>query len=342
MSPDRRLFILSLPAAVAACSHPVFGPAHFDAKILDKGFPALASRARPGAFNAAVMDLASTATWYGNADAPFALGGLAVLPIALAVMGEVDAKRLSLDEKITVRHADLSPPDSVIDDDWRDSPGNFAMNIRVLDLLTLAVQYGDNTAADVLMARIGGPGQVTAWLRQKDVEVMRVDRYTRETLVQVSDLETFRPAWRTAKAFAEALKSVPVNDRQKAMEAFLADPRDTTSAQAVMNLFYKFSHGELTSKASSDLLLKLMTPARAAAGALGSVWPPTAGWAHKTADPRSDLGFTPIQNDAGLVTLKDGRRFAVAVFLSGSTASADQRAKLFSDTATLMLQAMGG
>lgn len=342
MSPDRRLFTLTLAAALAACSRPVFVPPHFDPKILDKGFPALVDRGRPGVFTAAVMDLTSTATWYGNADKAFPLGGLAALPIAAALMSEVDAKRVSLTDKITVRDIDLSPPYSVIDNDWRDSPATFAMNITVLDLLTLAVQYGDNTAADVLMARIGGPGQVTAWLREKGIEAIRVDRYARETLVQASGMGSFRPAWRTPKAFGEALKAVPVNDRQTAMETFLADPRDSITAQGAMNLLHKLSLGDLASKASSDLLLKLMSPARNDAGPLGPVWPPTAAWAHKAADPRSDLGFTPVQNDIGLVTFKGGRRFAVAVLLSGSTASAAQRAKLFSDTAALMLHAMGG
>ncbi|HEX7760867.1 MAG TPA: serine hydrolase [Caulobacteraceae bacterium] len=349
---DRRHFALALAAGLAACSRPVFGPPHFDPKVLDKGFPALVERARPGMFAAAVMDLTTTATWYGNANQPFPLGGLAVLPIAAALMAQIDAKRVSLGEKITVRDTDLSPPYSVIDDDWRDTPANFAMNISVLDLLTLAVQYGDNTAADVLMARIGGPGQVTAWLRQEGIGAMRVDRYARETLVQVAGIASFRPAWRTAKAFGEALKSVPVNDRQKAMETFLADPRDSTTSQDAMTLLFKLSRGALASKPSSDLLLTLMTPVRNAAGPqnaapldagpLSAVWPPTAAWAHRAADPRSDLGFTPVQNDIGLVTLKGGRRFAVAVLLSGSTASAAQRTKLFSDTATLMLQAMGG
>jgi beta-lactamase class A len=342
MSPDRRHFALALAAGLAACSRPVFGRPRFDPKVLDKGFPALAERSRPGVFNAAVMDLTTTATWYWNADKPFPLGGLAVLPIAAALMAEVDAKRVSLSEKITVRDTDLSPPYSVIDDDWRASPSNFAMNVTVLDLLTLAVEYGDNTAADVLLARIGGPGQVTAWLRQQEIEAMRVDRYARETLVQVSGLASFRPAWRTAQAFGEALKAVPVNDRQTAMETFLADTRDSTSAQSAMNLMFKLCHGLLVSKPSSDLLLKLMTPARAAAGPLGAIWPATAAWAHKAAEPRSDLGFTPVQNDLGVVTMKDGRRFAVAVLLAGSTASAAQRAKLFSDTAALMLRAMGG
>ncbi len=333
-----------MAAAVAGCSRaiPPLLPHSFDPKILDKGFPALAARALPGVFNAAVMEVRTATTWYGDADKPFPLGGAAVLPIAATLLDQIDAGKIALGEKVTVRDVDLSPPYSLIGESWRATPASFAMNITVMDLLSLAVEYGDNTAADVLLGRIGGPGAVVAWLAEKDITGMRLDRYARETGVQVSGLESFRPAWRTAKGFGEALELTPVTVRQRAMESFLADNRDTTSAQGAMSFLYKLSHGQLASKASSDLLLKMMTPTRAVEGPMGAAWPPSAAWAHKAGEPRSDLGFTPVQNDMGLVTLKDGRRFAVAALLAGSTASAAQRAKLFSDTAKLMLDAMGG
>jgi beta-lactamase class A len=346
MSPDRRQFALALASAVsaaslAACHKSILGPGHFDPKVMDKGFPPLAGRARPGVFAAAIMDLRTQATWYWNVDKPFPLGGLAVLPIAAALLAQVDARRVALSEKITVRDVDLSPPYSLIGQSWRASPANFAMNISVQDLLALSVQYGDNTATDVLLARVGGPGAVTAWLRQMGIETLHIDRYAREIGVQASGMEPFRPAWRTAQAFAAAQKAVLVTDRQRAMEAYVADPRDTTSAQAMMSFLFKLSGGQLTAKPTSDLLLKLMTPAKTALGPMGAAWPGKSAWAHGVAAPRSDLGFTPVQNDVGLVTLPDGRRFAVAALLAGSTASEAQRAQLFADTARLMTKAFG-
>ncbi|MBS0408842.1 MAG: serine hydrolase [Proteobacteria bacterium] len=344
MSPDRRKFVFALTTAVsaaslAACHKSILGPGHFDPKVMDKGFPPLAGRARPGDFAAAIMDFKTQATWYWNVDRPFPLGGLAVLPIAAALLAEVDARRVSLTEKITVRDVDLSPPYSLIGQSWRSSPANFAMNVTVQDLLALAVQYGDNTAADVLLARAGGPGAVTAWLRLKGIENLRVDRYAREIGVQASGMEPFRPAWRTPQAFQAAQKAVPVTDRQRAMEAYVADPRDTSSAQALMSFLFKLSGGQLTAKPTSDLLLGLMTPPRGSPGPMGAAWPGKSAWAHGVAAARSDLGFTPVQNDAGLVTLPDGRRFAVCALLAGSTASEAQRAQLFADTARLMVKA---
>ncbi|MGA0599411.1 serine hydrolase [Caulobacter sp. KR2-114] len=341
MSPDRRHLLLGFAAALSACHHPVLGPARFDPKVLDKDAPALIARARPAAFAIGVMELKTQKVWYANGEAPFPLGGLAALPIAAALLSLADEHKLALTDKLTVRKADLAPPPSVIDQSWRSMPANFAMNITVQDLLTLALQYGDSTASDVLLGRAGGPGAVNAWLHDKGLTGLRVDRYARETGVQMSGLPSFRPEWRAAPLFEQALRAVPVNDRQKAMEAYVADPQDTASAQALIGLIYRLWNGDLLSRASSDLILRLMAPALGAVGPLGVAWPKGAAWAHKAADPRSDLGYTPIQGDAGLLTLKDGRRFAVTALLAGSTASETQRAQLFADTGRLMARAIG-
>jgi beta-lactamase class A len=69
--------------------------------------------------------------------------------------------------------------------------------------------------------------------------------------------------------------------------------------------------------------------------------PPGARLAHKTGSSGTDLGFTPATNDIGIVTLADGRQFAAAAFLAGSTATLAARDKLFADAARLMVQAFG-
>lgn len=342
MSPDRRHLVLGLAAALGACNHPILRPARFDPKVLDKGAPALVARARPAAFAIGIMELKTQKVWYSGGEQPLPLGGLAALPIAAGLLSLVDEHKLALTDKLTVRESDLAPPPSVIDQSWRSKPAHFAMNITVQDLLALALQYGDSTASDVLLLKAGGPGAITAWLHDKGLTSLRVDRYAREIGVEMSGLPAFRSEWRAAPLFQQALREVPVNDRQKAMETYVAGEKDTSSAQGLLALLYRLSNGELLSKPSADLIFRLMTPALGAVGPLGVAWPAGTGWAHKSADPRSDLGYTPFQGDAGLVTLKDGRRFAVTALMAGSTASETQRAQLFGDTGRLLLKAMGG
>jgi beta-lactamase class A len=57
--------------------------------------------------------------------------------------------------------------------------------------------------------------------------------------------------------------------------------------------------------------------------------------AHKTGTSATDLGATPATNDIGVVTLAGGRRFAVAAYLAGSTATEAVREGLIADAARL-------
>src|SRR5438309_619141 len=76
------------------------------------------------------------------------------------------------------------------------------------ELLFAAVSNSDNTAADMLMRRIGGPGVVTAWLVAQRVFEVRVDRYERELQPEMFGMASFRPAWK-GPGFAAAMATVP-------------------------------------------------------------------------------------------------------------------------------------
>src|SRR5476649_82327 len=145
----RGALALSASAALAACRRklsttPKAGP--MDTKRLDAEFPALAQRARPGAFAMGVMNLASTATWYWNTDRAFPLAEAAALPIAVAAMALVDGRKLALTEPVGFSALDLSPPPSLIDQHWPTPPQGHVGAIPAQGLLTLALREGDNTA----------------------------------------------------------------------------------------------------------------------------------------------------------------------------------------------------
>ena len=69
--------------------------------------------------------------------------------------------------------------------------------------------------------------------------------------------------------------------------------------------------------------------------------PPAATLAHKTGTGRTDLGVNPATNDIGVITLKDGRRYAVAVFLAGSPAGDAERDAIIADVARAVVRAAG-
>jgi beta-lactamase class A len=343
MDAARRLFVTSsLAAALAACGrHGPLPTPPIDVKLLDRKFPDLADRARPGELDAGFMSLETAQTWYWNAEKRFPMQSVFKAPLGAAVLAEVDAGRVKLAETIRLTEADLSPGHSPIAQAWPTPPDRHAQDFTVIGLLTGAVRDSDNTAADAIMKRIGGPGALTAWLRSKAILEMRVDRYERELQQEVAGMASFRPAWKDPAAWLAARTSVPPALRQTAMDAYLADPRDTTTVQDALNFLFKLARGQLVSPASMALLLKLMTDTARAPNRLRAGLPKGAVIAHKAGSSGTDLGFTPATNDIGIVTLKDGRRYAIAAFLAGSTATEAQRDATIADTARLMLEAAG-
>jgi beta-lactamase class A len=313
-----------------------------DLDRLGRLFPALADRARPGRFNLAVMSLGEPGVWSADDAGRYPLQDLAALPIAAAALAEIDLGRLTLNERLAIRPVDLSPPPSRINRRFPLARGAPALELPVADLIGLAVQEGDATAADAVMRRVGGPGAVTAWLRERHVNDLRIDRYQREIQVEMSGMASFRDDWKDPAPWATARAAVAPQAREAAMADYLRDPRDTATAPGVLSLLQQIAappaSGGLLSRASSALLLRLMATRRA--DLLGGGLPGDAGLAHLAGNSDTDLGYTAAAGDIGLVTLSDGRRLAVAALLSGSTASASQRQALFAEAGRLVVSAL--
>jgi beta-lactamase class A len=73
------------------------------------------------------------------------------------------------------------------------------------------------------------------------------------------------------------------------------------------------------------LLLGLMTETKTGASRLKAGLPEGATLAHKTGTSATNFGITVATNDIGILTLKDGRKYAVVVLLADSTA--DQKTR---------------
>jgi beta-lactamase class A len=307
-----------------------------DMKQLNGDIAAIAERLRPAVLGAGLMNLESGEVWSLNGERPFPMQSVFKAPLGAYALSEVDAGRLSLDQVFTLADTDLSPSYSPIADAW---PARRDYTAR--DLLVAAVGMSDNTAADVLLRRVGGPGALTAWLVGKKIEEVRVDRYERELQPQSVGMASFRPAWKGRAAFVAALESVPPEVRRAAVARYLADPRDTATPRGMLTFLETLDEGELISRPSTALLLKIMTETPSGPHRLKAGLPKGAVLAHKTGTARTDLGVTPAINDVGIVTLPDKRAYAVAVFLSGSTVDEAASDAAFADIARAMIRGIG-
>jgi beta-lactamase class A len=336
----RNLLIGGASLALAACgdSQPLTA-SHTPALKMDRlnrEIGALAHRALPAILGVGLMNLESGQHFTLAGDRRFPMQSVMKLPLAAAVLGEVDAGRLSLAETLLLTEKELSPPWSPIADAW---PARSAYTVEAL--LSAALADSDNTAADLLMKRIGGPGVVSAWLQSQNLNDIRVDRYERELQPQVLGMASFRAAWKGSAAFDAARDTVPPATRHAAALAYLADPRDTATPEAMLTFLRKLDAGELLSLASTRRLLALMSSSPRGGERLKAGLPKTAAFAHKTGSSGADQGLTSAYNDVGIFTLRNRRSYAAAAFLSGSSASEPDRAALFAEVGRAMTRSLG-
>ncbi len=322
--------LLGATLALCACDRSTIKTASdtpsIDGRRLDREVAAIADRTRPGVLGVALMNLESGEFWTFNGDRPFPLQGMTEVVVGAAALAEVDAGRLSLDQTIRAGEEDLSPPPSPIADAW---PAR--TDYRVRELLTAAVSGGDNTASDILTRSIGGPGAVTAWLKLRNIELVRIDRYARESQPDLEGMASFRKAWKSEPAFTAAIATIPTAQRRAATEAYLRDVRDTATPRGFLHFLMELDDRTLISPASTALLLQLMTATGRGTHGLKAGLPTGASLAHVSGATRTDLGLTVATNDVGILTLGDKRRYAVAVFLSGSRLDAAGRDAVIAD-----------
>lgn len=295
---------------------------------LDKQVAIIADRARPGVLGVGLMNLESGEVWVFNGDRRFPMQSVFKAMLGAVVLGEVDAGRLSLADTVTITENDVSVPLSPIADAW---PGRTDYTVR--ELLVAAVGVSDNTAADVLMKKIGGPGVLTSWIADHHIEDVRIDRYERELQPEIAGLESFRIAWKGRDAFSREIAAVPVTHRAAVLSAYMKDPRDTATPRGMLAFLRQLQAGELLSPASTKLLLQIMTETKTGPNRIKAGLPEGATLAHKTGTARTDLGLNPAVNDVGIITLADGRHYALAVFLSGAKLDDAGREAIIADVA---------
>lgn len=307
-----------------------------DMKRLDSGVADLAARALPGVLGFGLMNLESGQFWVRLGDRTFPMQSVFKLPLGAAVLSEVEVGRLRLSDTLTLTGKQLSPPWSPIADAW---PGRAAYTAQ--ELLTAAVSNSDNTAADLLMERIGGPGAVTAWLESKKIDEVRVDRYEREVQPDVYGMASFRAAWKGEAAFSAARATVAPERRRAAMRTYMADPRDSATPRGMLGFLRRLDNGDLLSAASTARLLTIMQAGPNGADRLKAGLPKGARFAHKSGTSGTDQGLNAAYNDVGIFTLPDRRSYAIAAFLTGSIAPDKDRAALFAELGRLAVKSVG-
>ncbi|WCL52664.1 class A beta-lactamase [Gimibacter soli] len=229
-----------------------------------------------GRVGVTVIDPATGKQLSHRGDERFAMCSTFKWALAAAILKEVDEGRMTLDERIAFGDRDLLSYAPVT----KARVGEGAMSVR--DLAAAAVSLSDNTAANLLLAKIGGPEGLTAFLWNTGDAVTRLDR-TEPTL----------------------------NENRE------GDQRDTTTPDAMAKSLQKLLTGDTLSPASRDLLVQWLEETSTGKDRLRGGFP--ADW--RAGDKTGTCGSRGAVNDVAVAWPPGRGPVFVASYLSDSDAS---------------------
>ncbi|HKD17551.1 MAG TPA: class A beta-lactamase [Thermoanaerobaculia bacterium] len=252
----------------------------------------------------------------------FPMASVFKLPLAVAFLARVDRGALRLEQTVALGPADMRPTGPL-----SERAPNGGLTLSLKELLEAMLVESDNSAADVLLPLAGGPEVVTARLDEAGLGDIRVDRSEAELAFDSFGVSPYPPrAQWTLSAIRRAIEASPDSARREAVARFLADPRDTATPDALVQLLRQIDAGRGLSKESRALLLELMTRTRVGGKRIRAGVPPGAAVAHRTGTGADVAGVSIVTNDVGIVTLPQGRgRLAMAVMIKNSTKSLAER-----------------
>jgi len=265
----------------------------------------------------------------------FPMASVFKLPVAVQLLVEADRGRVRLDQKLVIRPSDLRLGRSPIAERATASASGGTLALSVAEVLEAMLVDSDNTAADLLLPLAGGPETITAQLDVAGLSDIRVDRSEAELWFDSFGVTSPPPraTWTLAR-LRPIFDAVPEATRREAFARFLADPRDTATPDALVQLLRQIQEGRRLSAESRRLLLDLMGRTRSGDARLKAGLPAGTPVAHRTGSGIDFQGSNVCTNDVGIVTLPGGRgHLAIAVLTKASTAGLDARERAIAEIA---------
>ena len=284
---DRRTFIAAGAGAVfaAGCRSAAprkAAPSRPASLHADDRFEAIRSTLGPGGrLGVAAIDTGSGRELRFDSDSRYAMASTFKFPLAAAMLSLADLGEVPLDEKLPI------PPGPLLDHSPAVERYRQEGSLSVARLCSAVVELSDNSAANMLLRRIGGPEALTRFIRSCGDTVTRLDRFEME-------LNSNLPG----------------------------DPRDSTSPAAMAGLARTLVLGERLSEQSRRHLSTWLTKAVPGADRLKAGLP-SPPWlvGHKTG-----TGANGAVNDVA-VGWRSGRPpVVIACYQSGGDAGPQVRA----------------
>lgn len=247
-----------------------------------------------GRLGVCAIDASSGRVIAHRADERFPFCSTFKAMLSAAVLAQSVERPALLQQRVTYTRADLVNYSPV-------SEKHVGEGMTVAALCEAAIQYSDNSAANLLMKLLGGPSAVTAYARSIGDDTFRLDRWETE-------LNTALPG----------------------------DLRDTTTPAAMAASMRVLMVGDALPAAQRAQLVAWMRGNKVGDKRLRAGVP--AGWTVGDKTGTGDYGTT---NDAGVVWSPSRAPIAVAVYYTQARADARSKDDVIASVARIVVQAFG-
>lgn len=238
-----------------------------------------------------------------NGNKHFPMQSVYKFPLAIAILNMVDNGDLSLAQIIHI------PKDSIDLNTWspmaKDYP-NMDIDITLADLLTYTISKSDNNGCDALFRLVNGTDAVNKYVHSLGVKAIHI-------------------------AATEA-------EMKKGWQVQYTNWCTPIAMLQLIDLFYK---EQALSSANNDFLMKIMTESQNSPNRIKGLLPAGAIVAHKTGTSNTNnKGLTAATNDAGIITLPNGRHVAIVVYVSDFKGGAPRAEQIIANIAKLTWDAL--
>lgn len=291
----RRLFLTSGAAALAAACARSAPPG--EQRRRDETAPERceAIRATLGAgarLGVAAIDTGSGRRLVHDPDGRYAMASTFKLPLAAFALAEAETGRLRLEEELPLTAEDPLDYSPVV------AEHRARGRLSALTLAEAIVVRSDNSAANMLLRRLGGPEALTRFMRAAGDPATRLDRF--ETTLN---------------------SNLP------------GDPRDTTTPAAMAGLTRTLVLGERLATASRERLAAWLVAAVPGSDRLRAGLPPGWRFGHKTG-----TGARGAVNDVGIAWPPASAPIVIASYQDGGDAALPVRAAAHAAVARLVVE----
>lgn len=229
-----------------------------------------------------------------NSDKKLPMQSVFKFHIAAAVLDYVEKGKLSLNQKIALNKSNLH------ENTWsplREKYPNGNEGVTLSEILEFTVAKSDNNGCDIMLKLLGGTKTVQDFMNSKGVKNFQI-KFNEEEMHKDWNVQY----------------------------------ENYTTTQSAVDVLKKLYDGKLLSKKSTDYLMQVMLSTSTGMNKIVEQLPKNTPVARKTgASGKNDAGLTGAENEIAIITLPNGKHYAIALFVSNSTESDATNCKMISD-----------